>query len=393
MERSDSQSTSCSDASCFTTDSSSSSLSLATDYSSLDPELTKYGAFLETSSQPGLSSPHEPFAVDATLAAAGSHFPQGGEELPQTLHLADRSPQFSTNASREGAAWHATLVAQNWISNQWSFGEQGPPYISAQAVSEALGRHHEQRELDPTRLAVQDVLSQQLADHFNSSAAPSYAVTENILEQAAYQLQTLLEGPEVVHICYYAIVATLTELFKPAIDLENHRSDGQCSSDSSAPVPAPADNKERFRCPHHGCDKGASRQADLERHIRIVHLADAEKPKFQCDYKVCSRHANPFLRQDHFRDHLRVYHNEDILRRGNREDEVWWSTRARRALHSGWWRCSRCLVRVVQRDNGWVCPGCGNRCEKERQEHRSRAQPPPNGDSSRRERGMGKRSG
>lgn len=125
--------------------------------------------------------------------------------------------------------------------------------------------------------------------------------------------------------------------------------------------------------------------------MRIVHRDDDKKPKFQCDYKRCSRHGNPFLRQDHFRDHLRVFHLEDILRRGNRENEEWWAGRAARALHSGWWRCGRCLARVEQADNGWLCPDCGNRCEKERQEFRARTKV-PDGDCGRKQRGKGARA-
>ncbi len=80
---------------------------------------------------------------------------------------------------------------------------------------------------------------------------------------------------------------------------------------------------------------------------------------------------NPFSRQDHYRDHLRTFHLEDIFRRGNRGDEEWWNTRSKRALHMGWWRCSRCLVRVSQAEHGWHCPGCRNMCEKERKEYRT----------------------
>ncbi len=125
-----------------------------------------------------------------------------------------------------------------------------------------------------------------------------------------------------------------------------------------------------------------------------MHLADEKKPKFQCDYKRCSRHTNPFLRQDHFRDHLRTFHLEDILRRGNPGNEEWWLKRSKRAMQGGWWRCSRCLLRVAQAEHGWLCAGCGNPCEKERREYRSRAALPADGvySGGRRERGRGERS-
>lgn len=135
-------------------------------------------------------------------------------------------------------------------------------------------------------------------------------------------------------------------------------------------APRSQTEKERFRCKHPGCTKGASRQADLERHYRIVHLHENEKTKYLCDYRKCSRHTVPFYRQDHFRDHLRIYHKEDLLRRGNKGDEDWWSSRSPHVLYNGWWRCNRCLVRVGLDKCGFVCPGCGNSCEKERQRYR-----------------------
>lgn len=91
-----------------------------------------------------------------------------------------------------------------------------------------------------------------------------------------------------------------------------------------------------------------------------------------CDYKRCPRHKSPFLRQDHFRDHLRTYHKEDLLRRGISEDHEWWMSRSRHAMFGGWWRCNRCLVRRVNyAKHGFICPGCGNACETERQRYRT----------------------
>jgi len=63
------------------------------------------------------------------------------------------------------------------------------------------------------------------------------------------------------------------------------------------------------------------------------------------------------------RNGLRNLHNEDVARRLAEDEE-------RRALVAGWWECNRCFLRVVQSKHGWLCPGCGNRCEKEWQELR-----------------------
>lgn len=105
----------------------------------------------------------------------------------------------------------------------------------------------------------------------------------------------------------------------------------------------------------------------------MVHVDDEKKKKYMCDYRKCPRHDTPFFRQDHFRDHLRLYHKEDLLRRGTKPDREWWSSRSARAMFSGWWRCNRCLVvRVEQAKHGFVCPGCGNPCEAERRRERER---------------------
>lgn len=129
---------------------------------------------------------------------------------------------------------------------------------------------------------------------------------------------------------------------------------------------------QRFMCRVQGCkQKGFGRAADLERHHKIVHLADDEKKKFLCDYKRCPRHELPFYRQDHFRDHLRDFHKEDLLRRGNKADEKWWKSRATYAIFNNWWRCNRCLVtRVNLKTDGYVCPKCSMHCETERQRYR-----------------------
>ncbi|KAH7314103.1 kinase-like domain-containing protein, partial [Rhexocercosporidium sp. MPI-PUGE-AT-0058] len=70
--------------------------------------------------------------------------------------------------------------------------------------------------------------------------------------------------------------------------------------------------------------------------------------------------------KDAYRDHLREYHLEDMLKRHkkkNREQE-WW---AARIVSPVWWRCVRCLGPsiIVQRD-GWTCKTCKQECEPER---------------------------
>jgi len=132
--------------------------------------------------------------------------------------------------------------------------------------------------------------------------------------------------------------------------------------EGDVPLPKP----KSFQCTYHGCGKIFKRQADLDRHTKVMHAAQ-DKTQYLCDYKKCSRHTSPFLRQDHFRDHLREYHREDLPRRGHEGRAEWW---AERYLSKDWWRCTRCLKRVDIKEHGFVCSTCGSTCEKERQQHR-----------------------
>lgn len=144
--------------------------------------------------------------------------------------------------------------------------------------------------------------------------------------------------------------------------------------DGPTPAPARAAPKPtKFPCPFPDCKARVfSRTADLERHTRMVHLHQPRE-QYPCDYKHCGRRNMPFFRQDHFRDHLFVFHKEDLMRRGSSpaaDMKAWWGSRASRALFGGWWRCSRCLKRAsVEESGGYVCP-CGHEIERERREVR-----------------------
>ncbi|KUJ10164.1 uncharacterized protein LY89DRAFT_787791 [Mollisia scopiformis] len=54
-----------------------------------------------------------------------------------------------------------------------------------------------------------------------------------------------------------------------------------------------------------------TRPADLERHYKNVHSTQGPN-QFRCDYSTCGRRSQPFTRKDHYRDHLRDYHKEDV---------------------------------------------------------------------------------
>jgi rubrerythrin len=138
---------------------------------------------------------------------------------------------------------------------------------------------------------------------------------------------------------------------------------GQLSVTTTTPTPHP-----RFLCLQPDCGKQFNRAADLARHLKNVHCKDMNKA-MHCDYRKCPRHLNAFHRFDHFRDHLRDQHREDLLKRGagGEVDAAWWKTRLPAAVYDGWWRCSKCFLRVSVEEHEWRCPDCGNYCEQERQ--------------------------
>ncbi|RYO81889.1 hypothetical protein DL766_002103 [Monosporascus sp. MC13-8B] len=122
-------------------------------------------------------------------------------------------------------------------------------------------------------------------------------------------------------------------------------------------------------CLEPGCkSKPFRRKADLDRHYQQMHWDSSIKPSFPCDYPKCTRSANPFSRSDHYRDHCRDYHREDLLRRSSkRETNEWW---ADRVIHKKWWRCSKCLRRVYIQQHGFDCHNCKTPCESQRRSYR-----------------------
>ncbi|KAH7376424.1 hypothetical protein B0T11DRAFT_20765 [Plectosphaerella cucumerina] len=124
----------------------------------------------------------------------------------------------------------------------------------------------------------------------------------------------------------------------------------------------------RWVCLTADCTAGAfKRLADLQRHYAQVHSASTAKETYVCDYSKCARRHEPFGRRDHFRDHLRDFHTEDICKRGSPIDEGWLETRR---MADGWWRCSKCLVRVRIDECDFTCPQCKSPCEESRQKAR-----------------------
>lgn len=107
-------------------------------------------------------------------------------------------------------------------------------------------------------------------------------------------------------------------------------------------------------------------------------LHSIEQTTFNCDYQACRvPRQKLFSRLDHYRDHLRDFHKEDLMsnRRLSASDEtIWFATRD---IFWDWWRCRSCLSRVVVLSSKYTCSNCGEACEAERIAARNRLLPGP----------------
>ncbi|KAK3343006.1 hypothetical protein B0H65DRAFT_236601 [Neurospora tetraspora] len=249
---------------------------------------------------------------------------------------------------------YATLAAKFALGNQYRGETFMPSVITSESVREAIQRAKSRQREYPERVGVQEVLTKQL-HHVFSRHGVSFPPVSVILQEAAHQLLLHLKGFDVLQRCCLAIAVVL-ETVQAKLE--------QASSRRSVP------ERRRNTCSHPGCDRAFSRAADLKRH-RQTHLSDDMKKKYRCDYKKCLRHQEAFVRDDHFRDHLRNFHKEDLTRRGKQDEQDWWLTRAKSAVTSGWWRCNKCLLtRVRIKQHGWVCPTCSTHCETQRRRFR-----------------------
>lgn len=250
--------------------------------------------------------------------------------------------------------------------------------ITNQAINEVL-------QSQPDRqAAVQAVLSDFLRKHFIEPRAcvVSECPAPRALQEAASQLMARgrwsWEGKKTWH--YHVLMDSIEKLTRELNGESTYTlPEGLFPEPTPAPAPAPSLScrpRPVYRCEVPSCHNSNpfKSAADVERHNFHMHISEEEKPKLSCDYRKCSRYEAPFYRIDHFRDHLRVYHKEDLLRRGCKPDREWWDSRSGRAIFRGWWRCNRCVIRRVDIEaHGFVCPDCGNPCEIERQQYRKSA--------------------
>jgi len=281
----------------------------------------------------------------------------------ETINLFDTLADGSSGA--EAAAWKVTRDATDWL-NSGGYYHFNPYYITTDRIEQqllALGSSDAQSE----EQAVEDVLYGQLWLYQNSED-----ITTQILHEAACQLQ-LRVGKGLIpttmqSICCSSIEWVFEQLKK---DLYSTTSPSATSSMSAKPS---STGKGPHICYEPECGgKSFNRSADLDRHMKNIHTKEEEKKGYKCDYKKCPRHNKHFFRQDHFRDHLRDQHKEDLPRRSTKPDAKFWASRSLRPFENGWWRCNRCLLRRVDiATHAFLCPGCGQTCEAERQEYRER---------------------
>ena len=144
----------------------------------------------------------------------------------------------------------------------------------------------------------------------------------------------------------------------------------QSTSSSSSSKRTTSGKEKQYVCLSPGCaQKAFARSADLDRHYKQVHKQSTEKEHFACDYRRCPRaggEAASFGRKDHFRDHLRDFHREDLPKRGGGSSSSAGDDLARRNIDIRWWRCTKCLQRIYVDRQGWECPDCKMVCERDR---------------------------
>lgn len=173
----------------------------------------------------------------------------------------------------------------------------------------------------------------------------------------------------------YAQLGPATSLFNPCpnLDMDTDTPSPGASSEDRITKSSSTNTGRDYPvcCLYPGCNaKPFKRRADLDRHYKHRHASDAEKVSFNCDYPRCSRRKDPFYRLDHFRDHLREFHKEDIEKRGGSVNE---ESLEDRRVSSTWWRCPKCLKRIYIDRNGYGCPNCKSTCQPKRKDARRRS--------------------
>ncbi|KAK1750805.1 hypothetical protein QBC47DRAFT_308809 [Echria macrotheca] len=230
-------------------------------------------------------------------------------------------------------------------------------------TDEKIRRRAPKRRAERERKAIREVLFECLHEFFlDGTQPPENAMT--ILQEGAYQLALRIKrddssDDEAFQFCFNLL----------GFCLEAVKQELRCPGSGAAQAAYDTVDKGKHPCTFPGCrGKSYTRQADLARHMASHQEGDKS---YYCDYRKCARKDSPFSRQDHFRDHIRDQHLEDLPVRGKPSDARWWSERNNKPMIERWWRCNKCLTHRVSIDvDGYVCSKCGNACELERQKFR-----------------------
>ncbi|CAD6453366.1 ce465734-bef3-400c-882c-6c393666cd6e [Sclerotinia trifoliorum] len=125
-------------------------------------------------------------------------------------------------------------------------------------------------------------------------------------------------------------------------------------------------------CPDH--QSGFSSQELLVHHYELVH----GESYYLCDYPSCQSQTGSaimsgskirFLRCDFrgseqdYRQHLRDFHKEDINMLESKLSNIEPSELNGSRLQADWWRCHKCLRRVIIQNEGYTCKDCKAICE------------------------------
>jgi len=286
----------------------------------------------------------------------------------QTIrHIDSKAFEISSNA----LAYLETANGDE-LRQMYKAGEDLPSLlITSKAITRKVGKSSKWND-EHEREAALNILVELLFTAFTTDNPELLASIDTMLYEAATHILLRVEGcPNQEQLCCVSICCALKsveeKLLRSCLGEKEQVADTSRRSSRSS---RSSSNKGKWICDDPTCQSNSfSRFADLARHKSSVHLDETNREQFFCDYKKCPRSQQPFHRQDHFRDHLRDQHKEDLLRRGSKSDEDWWASRNKRALFGGWWRCSKCMNRAT--DGEWVCDRCGHGCENERRNRRA----------------------
>lgn len=311
---------------------------------------------------------------NGTEPSAQSSWPT--DQTYQTMHPSDLFSQ--TIGHIDSTAFEYSSSALSYLATadgdqlrqMYEAGMDLPAiFITSKAIAKKVEKSHRWDE-EGEREAALDILVDLLSKAFTTDSG-ILANVHMILHEAASHILLRVVGPENLEICHFSICMALKSVEEKLLGSGTREKEQAAeTSRRTSRSSRSASEKGKWICDYSTCQsKSFSRYADLARHKSSVHLEEENGEAFYCDYKKCSRNKQPFFRQDHFRDHLRDQHKEDLLRRGSKSDRDWWNSRNKHALFDGWWRCNKCMSRVS--DDEWVCDRCGNACETERRQYRT----------------------